>query len=455
VPSSNEKPEIDLRGKPPKVKRAVNYRLFFLLLGIALLLVGSLIFGVMMRKNQQTADARNAQQQQMAADVATSDRQKIESDEAMVNGNPPGPQTAPQAATNGASAANGYPTQPAYSGYAPAVYQPLSDQVVQLPTQQQMQAPPPQPPEDPQKKLQDEERQVREAPTVLRVSGSSSTPVVPSFTLPVPAVGDPLLAPHLSSATGSTEMPGISPLVGVRSSTADSFRAQNGQAEKEAFAEEPEGAPNPADDYLKATRTDPISTLEIQQGTLIPAILEATINSDVPGKLRASVRRDVLDSLKHRYVLIPEGSILLGEYNSNLSFGQNRVQVVWTRILFPDTTFIDLGRFGGYAADGASGLKDKTDNHMKSVATTVGLLSVFQAGLQVSQNRAGTTSVLEYPSTGQVIAGSVGQQATEAGRGILERNLNRQPTLKIRSGDVFLVRAEKDIVFDKPYTPRY
>jgi type IV secretory pathway VirB10-like protein len=82
------------------------------------------------------------------------------------------------------------------------------------------------------------------------------------------------------------------------------------------------------------------------------------------------------------------------------------------------------------------------------------LTSLLSAGLQVSQNRS-NNSVLQYPSTGQVIGASVGQNASQFGQELTRRNFDRPPTLIIQPGQKFLVHVKKDIVFPGPYEPRY
>jgi len=230
---------------------------------------------------------------------------------------------------------------------------------------------------------------------------------------------------------------------------AQGYRSQNDQSGKRQFTNGDDGV---GDDYLKTTRTPPLSPWVVQRGTVIPAALPNKLVSDLPGDLIAEVVRDVYDSPSQKYVEIPAGSRLVGEYNSSVSYGQNRVQIVWTAVYFPDGSFIDLGRMPSHSADGATGLKDQTDNHWKRVIAGVALSSILSAGLQVSQNRT-NGSVLTYPSTGQVIASGVGSQASQLGEQLTNRNLNIQPTLKIRPGEIFAVSVKKDIIFPGPYEP--
>jgi type IV secretion system protein VirB10 len=221
----------------------------------------------------------------------------------------------------------------------------------------------------------------------------------------------------------------------------------NQQASKRAFQHAPEG------DYLKTTRMAPISPWVVERGEVIPAGLPSQIVSDLPGDLVAEVKRDVYDSPTHRSVLIPAGSLLGGEYNSAVSYGQKRVQVVWSYLRFPDGSYVDLDKFVGHSADGSTGLSDQVDNHIKRLIGGVAMSSLFAAGLQISQNRTTGNSTLTYPSNAQLAASAVGQQAGELGQQITNRNLNVQPTVKIRPGEVFYVSVMKSIVFPGPYKP--
>src|SRR5262249_32765349 len=78
---------------------------------------------------------------------------------------------------------------------------------------------------------------------------------------------------------------------------------------------------------------DPSST--VVQGTMIPAVLETALNSDLPGYARALVSRDVR-SFDGSKVAIPRGSRLIGQYKSGLSSGQSRAFIVWSRLIRPD-----------------------------------------------------------------------------------------------------------------------
>jgi type IV secretion system protein VirB10 len=146
----------------------------------------------------------------------------------------------------------------------------------------------------------------------------------------------------------------------VQSATGAKLPTQiNIQDGKQAFLKKPGGE----DNYLENSKKKPRSPYEIKAGNYISAALITGINSDLPGSVNAQVTENVFDSITGNYLLIPQGAKLIGEYNSNLSFGQQRVQVVWNRIIFPDGASLDLGRMQGIDISGYTGYYDKVDNH--------------------------------------------------------------------------------------------
>jgi type IV secretion system protein VirB10 len=207
------------------------------------------------------------------------------------------------------------------------------------------------------------------------------------------------------------------------------------------------------DDYLKSTRTAPISPYEIKAGWEIPAVMEQALNSDLPGEVKALVMSNVYDTATGRYILIPQGARLVGEYNSQLGYGQDGLQVVWNRVIYPDGSSLDLNGMLGQDAHGLSGFRDKVDRHYKRLLGFAVLTSLFAAASQVSQNQ--NRSVLTYPSPGEVAGSAIGQQMSDLGAQITRKNLNVQPTIKIPVGYRFNVRVSRDVLFDAPYKPMF
>jgi type IV secretory pathway VirB10-like protein len=236
----------------------------------------------------------------------------------------------------------------------------------------------------------------------------------------------------------------------LRARQTGEYSAQNGQDEKAAFiAQSRSRLP---DNALASVRTAPATRFEIKAGWDIPCTLEQAINSDQPGEIKALVRENVCDTATGKYVLLPQGSQLTGSYNSVVSYGQDGVQAVWDRIIFPDGSSLNLNGMIGQDAQGQSGLRYSVDHHYARLLGFAVMTSLFSAGFQLSQNRPGT--ILATPSSGEVIAGAVGAQISQTGIEITRRNLNVQPTIKVPAGYRFNVRVNRDIVFDAPYSRR-
>jgi type IV secretory pathway VirB10-like protein len=216
----------------------------------------------------------------------------------------------------------------------------------------------------------------------------------------------------------------------------------NGQGGKQQFA-----ANAKLDDYLAKPLIGPVSPWEVKAGTVIPAALLTAINSDLPGEIIAQVTEPVYDHITGRTVLIPQGSRLIGQYDSQIAYGQERALVAWNRIVMPNGRSINIGSMEGADLTGASGLHDQVDGHFWQLARGILLSTVFSVGAASAQD-AGTRS-----SGGLVLnsAGSgVSNEATQVGQQITSRDLNRQPTIKVRAGWPLRVLVNKDMIL-APY----
>jgi type IV secretion system protein VirB10 len=201
--------------------------------------------------------------------------------------------------------------------------------------------------------------------------------------------------------------------------------------------------------YLLATRTKPITAFEIKTGWDIPAVLEQGINSDLPGQIKALVRENVYDAATGQYLLIPQGSRVVGTYNSHIAYGQTRVQIVWSQLMFPDGTTMPLEGMIGQDAQGASGFHDKTNNHYVRLFGMALLTSAFSAGIQITQGSGQSNSA--YPSNSQLATQALGQQLGQLGMEIARKNMNVQPTITIPVGYRFNIRVNRDVAFVEPY----
>ena len=245
-------------------------------------------------------------------------------------------------------------------------------------------------------------------------------------------------------------VPGIPKLsIGAGENSGEGYDSQNMQDRKEAFLAASRKAER--SNYLESTRTAPISRYELKAGWDIPAILEQALNSDLPGEIKALVRENVYDTATGRHLLIPQGSRLVGVYDSRVSYGQNGLQVAWSRIIYPDASSINLEGMSGQDAKGYSGLRYDVDNHYRRLLGFGLLTSLFSASFQLSQSRRG--GILGYPSAAEVTGSAVGRELSQLGADVTRRNLNVQPTIKVPIGYRFNVRVNRDIVFEGPYRP--
>lgn len=203
------------------------------------------------------------------------------------------------------------------------------------------------------------------------------------------------------------------------------------------------GGPGVSSAARGRSRVDEGSQYTLTAGTVIPAVLVAGMNSDLPGQVLAQVSENVYDGATGARVLVPQGAKLLGTYNASIATGQQRLFAVWTRVLYPDGSTLELGDMPGADQAGAAGFRDRVDNHYGQTFGSAILLSLFGAGVQLSQPRQ--SSVFAPPTNGQIAAGALGQQVGELGMETARRGLRIAPRLQVRAGYRFNVMVTKDL----------
>ena len=228
------------------------------------------------------------------------------------------------------------------------------------------------------------------APTGIRKSAVSSLSATPAH----------------STSIGLSQVEAVSHILGARQggdsaplpngqAVENDYDTQNMQSRKEAFLA---AGGRQTDDYLRSIRAAPMSRYEIKAGWEIPAVLEQCINSDLPGELKALVTSNVYDTATGIYLLIPQGSRLIGQYDSRVSYGQDGVQVAWSRIIYPDASSVDLNGMVGLDSHGNAGLRDKVDRHYRRMVGFSVLTSMFTAAFESPSNEPERS---EYPRPGQ------------------------------------------------------
>lgn len=211
----------------------------------------------------------------------------------------------------------------------------------------------------------------------------------------------------------------------------------NGQVDKQAFLDR-----DTDDIYNSHGLISPRSPYQVMAGNIIPASLVTGLNSDLPGQVIGQVTENVYDTVTGQHLLVPQGSRLMGRYDSVIAFGQSRALVVWTRLILPNGDSIQLDNLPGSDSQGFVGLKDKVDKHTWQFIKGAALSSLLSIGSELASDD-GDRLTRALQNAGQDTANIAGQR-------IIDRNLNVQPTLKVRQGWRFNVIVSRDLIL-KPY----
>ncbi|OAF12305.1 conjugal transfer protein TraI [Bradyrhizobium centrolobii] len=225
-------------------------------------------------------------------------------------------------------------------------------------------------------------------------------------------------------------------------SSSDETFTQNGQDRKLLFVNSPVGPRTVAPDRISRLA----SPFVIQAGTIIPAALITGVRSDLPGQITAQVTETVYDTPSGRIRLIPQGARLIGVYDAQISFGQSRVLLVWTRLIMPNGRSIVLERQQGADAGGYSGLEDEVDNHWTELFKAALLSTILGVGAELGSgsDTGSNTDII------QALRLSASNSLNQTGQQVVRRNLNIQPTLTIRPGFPVSVIVNRDLVLE-PY----
>lgn len=221
----------------------------------------------------------------------------------------------------------------------------------------------------------------------------------------------------------------------------DPYDTANGQTKKQSWADQDRNK----EVYLNKGLVDKISDYEVKAGTVIPGILITGMNSDLPGQIIAQVSQNVYDSPTGRYLLIPQGTKLIGTYNSAVTYGQKRAMVAWERLIYPNGSSISIN-FAGVDQAGYTGLKDKVSNHYGRIFGQAALISMFSAAGQIATNDDDSSN----KSSGETLSEELGRQWSQTGQELIRKNMNIAPTIKIRPGYKLNVMVSKDMIL-KPY----
>ena len=235
---------------------------------------------------------------------------------------------------------------------------------------------------------------------------------------PAPAAGD--------TAPGTTGLPGAQVDRGPQLSDSENFSARVSKQDVE---------------MVEAVQLPRLNRL-VPQGTIVAAVMETALNSDLPGFARAIVQRDVL-SFDGGAVLIPAGSRVIGQYESGVAQGASRVFIVWTRLIRPDGVTIALA---SPAVDelGRAGVKGKVNRHFLQRFGGSILLSVLSGGINAATAAATQGSSVVVSSSGQ--AAGLAEQAA--------KDFDIPPTIKTKQGAAVQIFVARDLDFTRVGTMR-
>jgi type IV secretion system protein VirB10 len=184
----------------------------------------------------------------------------------------------------------------------------------------------------------------------------------------------------------------------------------------------------------------PVSAYQLMAGTVISASLITGLNSDLPGFVIAQVTEHVYDTVSGRFLLIPQGSRLIGKYDNIVAFGQERALVVWQRIILPDGSSIVIDNLPATDTGGYAGLADEVDLHTWKLLKGVALATVLGVGSELAFGSSDSDLVKALQQSTQGTTNRAGQR-------LIERQLNVQPTIRVRPGWPLRVIVHKDILF--------
>jgi type IV secretory pathway VirB10-like protein len=188
---------------------------------------------------------------------------------------------------------------------------------------------------------------------------------------------------------------------------------------------------------------NPASRCIVQAGSVIPAALITGIRSDLPGQVTAQVTENVYDTPTGKYLLIPQGSKLVGAYDSQVSFGQDRMLLVWTRLIMPNGRSIVLERQPGADTQGFAGLEDQVDYHWGQLFMGAALSTMLGVASELGATNNDNAIV-------QALRQGSSNSLNQTGQQVVRRNLNIQPTITVRPGFPVRVIVNRDLVL-APY----
>jgi type IV secretion system protein VirB10 len=408
-----------------KSKSTSGQKIIMFFLVIALITI-AFVFMAANAQNVQNRARRNTAEEERAASFADTSVLENELFAAASRGK------APAAASSGEAA----PEQ------QPVSYSTPKNQIVIMPPSSQRQAR--------RRPLSDSEKQLAKRFQDMKSSAILSKSEIDGFVSAQGGGGaqqQPPAQAHSQYGASSMSPEAIQAMLSAQEAQTD----KNAQQHKLDFLTT-EAAGRTPQGYSNNTRMPQAAILELKAGSLIPGLLVTGVNSDLPGTVLGQVSENVYDTATGRYLLIPQGTRILGVYDSRVTFGQKRVGIVWNRLIYPDGSSLNISGSPGTDLAGYSGIKGAVDNHYGQLLSAALFVSIFASAAEISTG-GDTNSGNENKSVKDVMTETAGATIAELGAKLANRALDIQPTIKIKPGSRFNVMLQQDFVFLQAWNP--
>jgi type IV secretory pathway VirB10-like protein len=140
---------------------------------------------------------------------------------------------------------------------------------------------------------------------------------------------------------------------------------------------------------------------------------------------------------------------LILQYDSRITYGQQRLLVAVKRLIFPNGDSLDLQGMPASDSGGYAGFTDEIDNHYSRIFGSSVIMGLITGGFEMSQSSKNNNAT--NPSASEVMSSGLGQQMAQVTLGMMNKNLDIQPTIKINPGYEFNVTVTSDLVFSGYY----
>jgi type IV secretion system protein VirB10 len=174
----------------------------------------------------------------------------------------------------------------------------------------------------------------------------------------------------------------------------------------------------------------------VVQGTMIQAVLETAIDSQLAGPVRALVSEDV-HAFDGTRVLIPRGSRLIGRYQSGIDIAQQRITIAWDRIILPDNQSVEISAFGGdeLGRSGTTGFVDSRFGTRFGSAALISLIGTLPSVAAESTDDERTAEALE----------GTAESLQDSAQGVISEYLSLSPIIYVDQGARVTVMVDRDL----------